>query len=245
MSVSYGLIMFAAIATGILISRYTQRQLALTRMQKLGLFLGALCGAMIGAKVPFVASDWSGLLSGAAWFANGKTILFGLIGGYFGVELAKWSLDIKIKTGDGFAAPVAASVAVGRLACFQAGCCYGSPTSLPWGVVFPSVDGIARHPTQIYEFVFHLSLAVILWILQVRGVLRGQLIKFYILCYVLYRFMSEFVRPEVKLWGDLTGYQWASILIFGLFVWLWIRDSTLRENEGEDDSGTQSLVGHG
>ena len=34
-------------------------------------------------------SDWEGLLSGRAWFDNGKTIVFGLVGGYFGVELRR------------------------------------------------------------------------------------------------------------------------------------------------------------
>ncbi|MBF0108854.1 MAG: prolipoprotein diacylglyceryl transferase [Magnetococcales bacterium] len=43
------------------------------------------------------------------------------------------------------------------LGCFNAGCCYGTPTSLPWGVVFPDYPnhsgpppGIRLHPTQIY-----------------------------------------------------------------------------------------------
>lgn len=65
--------------------------------------------------------DWDGFVSGKAWFDSGKTIMTGLVGGYFGVEAAKWALDITIKTGDNFAAPVAVAiaVAVGRLACFM------------------------------------------------------------------------------------------------------------------------------
>ena len=36
---------------------------------------------MIGAKLPFALSDWEGFVSGRAWFENGKTIVFGLVGG--------------------------------------------------------------------------------------------------------------------------------------------------------------------
>ena len=112
---------------------------------------------MIGAKLPFVLADWQGLLSGRAWFENGKTIVFGMVGGYFGVELAKALLGVRVKTGDSFAVPVAAAVAVGRLGCFAAGCCHGRSRALPWGVDFG--DGLRRHPTQLYESAFHSTAA--------------------------------------------------------------------------------------
>ncbi len=227
MNATYTLIMIAAVATGALLSRRSQRALRLSRREKLGICLGAFCGAMIGAKLPFVLSDLPGLLSGAAWFADGKTILCGLVGGYFGVEIAKWSLGIHIKTGDSFAVPVAAAVAVGRLACFTAGCCHGTPTSLPWAVVFPTVDQLPRHPTQLYESAFHLTAAVVLDQLERRGLFRGQLIKLYIVAYAIYRFASELIRPEARLWGDLTGYQWAALVLIPLFAWLWARDRAL------------------
>jgi phosphatidylglycerol:prolipoprotein diacylglycerol transferase len=217
--------MIAAVATGAWLSRRTQGALPITVEQRLGVGLGAFCGAMIGAKLPFVLSDWPGFLSGAAWFADGKTILCGLVGGYAGVEIAKWALDVRVKTGDSFAVPVAAAVGIGRVACFFGGCCYGTPTSLPWGVTFPSVDSAPRHPTQLYEAGFHLAAATLLWQLQKRGALRGQLIKLYILAYLAYRFATEFIRPEVRLWGGLTGYQWACLALAPVFVALWFRDA--------------------
>src|SRR6478609_2517587 len=222
----YALIMAAAVMTGIVLSRWTQSGLPLTRREKFCIGLGAFCGAMIGAKLPFVLADWDGFLSGVAWFSNGKTILCGLVGGYFGVELAKWMLGVRTKTGDAFAVPVAAAVGIGRLGCFHAGCCYGTPTSLPWGVVFPNVDNLPRHPTQLYEAAFHLTAAVVLYWMLRRGMFRGQLIKLYILSYLIYRFFTELIRPEARLTGGLTGYQWAAIVLAILFVWLWIRDAS-------------------
>lgn len=217
--------MAAAVATGIWLSRRLPSTLALTSGERLGIGLGAFCGAMIGAKLPFVVADWDGFLSGAAWFSDGKTIICGLVGGYVGVEAAKWALGITEKTGDSFAVPVAAAVGVGRLACFVGGCCYGTPTDLPWGVVFPSVDFQPRHPTQLYEAAFHLTMAAILWQLQRRGMFRGQLIKIYILSYLAYRFATEFIRPEAQLWYGLTGYQWACLALAPVFAGLWIRDT--------------------
>jgi phosphatidylglycerol---prolipoprotein diacylglyceryl transferase len=225
MNPAYTLLMIAAVATGAWLSRRTQSQLALSPGQRWGVGLGAFCGAMIGAKLPFVLANGPGMLSGAAWFSDGKTILCGLVGGYAGVELAKWALGIHVKTGDSFAVPVAAAIGVGRIACFVGGCCYGTPTTLPWGVVFPHVDSLPRHPTQLYEAAFHLIAAAVLWQLQRRGLFRGQLIKLYILAYLGYRFATEFIRPEARLWAGLTGYQWACLALAPVFIGLWIRDA--------------------
>jgi phosphatidylglycerol:prolipoprotein diacylglycerol transferase len=114
------------------------------------------------------------------------------------------------------------------VACFFGGCCYGQPTSLPWGVCFPTApDGgtIARHPTQLYEAAFHLACAGVLLLLQRRGLFQGQLIKLYILVYLGYRFITEFIRPEHQFWLGLTIYQWAAIVLAPIFVLLWWRDA--------------------
>ena len=230
----YTLIMLAAVVVLSILLRRWQAKLSLVWWEKLGLGIGGFCGAMIGAKLPFALSDWSGLLGGTTWLADGKTILCGIVGGYFGVELAKWTLDIRIKTGDTFAVPVAVAVAIGRLACFAGGCCFGAPTNLPWGVCFRQAgDSLPRHPTQLYEAAFHLLLAGILFGLQQRGVFRGQLVKLYILCYLAYRFVTEFIRPEPRLLAGLTGYQWATLVLVPLFVWLWWRDASQLAKLGE------------
>ena len=221
----YAGLIVAAIALGFWLSRRFQEPLALSRSDRLGILIGAFCGAMIGAKLPFVLSDWEGLRSGTAWFSDGKTIMFGLVGGYAGVELAKVILQIRVKTGDTFAVPVPLAVAVGRLGCFRAGCCYGTPTDLPWGVDFG--DHIARHPTQLYEALFHVCAALILLMLLRKGLFRGQLFKLYLLAYFVFRFLTEFLRPEPRLWLDLTGYQWAALALIPVFASLWWNDARI------------------
>ena len=80
----YPLIMLGALAVGAWSLRRNQSQLGLRSSDKVAIGLGAFCGAMIGAKLPFAVSDWEGLRSGAVWFSNGKTIVCGMVGAYFG-----------------------------------------------------------------------------------------------------------------------------------------------------------------
>jgi phosphatidylglycerol:prolipoprotein diacylglycerol transferase len=222
-SLAYTSLMLLSITTAIVLIRRERAALGLTRAQRLALALGAFLGAFLGAKLPFLLADWNGLLSGAAWFESGKTILFGLAGGYFGVELAKRLTDVRVKTGDSFAVPIATAVAIGRLACFVGGCCYGTHTSVPWAVTFH--DGIPRHPTQLYEVAFHGGMAVLLASFARRHLFDRQRIKLYILAYLGYRFATEFIRPEPRVFASLTVYQWGCLALAPVFLVLWRIDA--------------------
>ncbi len=58
-----------------------------------------------------------------------------------------------------------------------------------------------------------------------REMFRGQLIKVYFFAYLAYRFLTEFIRPEARLWAGLTGYQWACLVLVPVFAGLWVRDA--------------------
>ncbi len=219
---SYPLLMAASLAAGALLSRRGLKRAGLPPRESTLLAFGAFFGAVIGAKATILFVDPRASWRVADLLDGGKTILGGILGGYFGVELVKWARGITVKTGDAYAVAVAASIAIGRLGCYVAGCCYGTPTRLPWGVDFG--DGIARHPTQLYEAAFHGTMAVVLYRLGRAGRLRFQLMKLYILSYLLYRFATEYIRPEPRLWGALTGYQVLAAAMVPLFVLLWVRD---------------------
>ncbi|MEO8271654.1 MAG: prolipoprotein diacylglyceryl transferase family protein [Aureliella sp.] len=226
---AYPAIMMVALACGALILRRAQSQLTLPVEQRLAIGMAAFCGAMIGAKLPFLMvnliGNWHSLLDGSLWLSNGKTIMCGLVGAYFAVELAKWILGIRTKTGDSFVVAAAVAIAIGRLGCLAAGCCYGVPTTLPWGMRCAAIDNLTRHPTQLYESLFHASMAVSMLYGQRSGLWRGQWAKFYILSYLLYRFASETLRPEARLSWGLTVYQWFALAIAPVFVALWWYDA--------------------
>lgn len=238
MTWAYPAIMALAILTGVAVARLTGRRLPLAAPERVAIALGAFCGGMIGAKLPFALADPAGLLTGRVWLENGKTIVFGLVGGYFGVEIAKWAMRVRIRTGDTLAVPVACAVGVGRWSCFVGGCCYGLPTSVPWGVDFHvegDPPGVFRHPTQLYESAFHFACAVVLVLLGRAGLFRGQLVKVYLLAYLAYRFLTEYLRPEPRQpWlGGLTTYQATCLALVPVFAFLWWRDARAMAAETE------------
>jgi phosphatidylglycerol:prolipoprotein diacylglycerol transferase len=219
----YTLFMFAASVVFLVVRHFVPRPPAL-QLQPLWkrcvLGMAAFIGGSLGGKVPFVLGLDSGTPDLFGWLQDGKTITTGLIGAYLAVELAKVYLQIHVKTGDTYALPLACAMAVGRWGCFFNGCCYGTETTLPWGCTFR--DGLSRHPTQIYESLFHLGTALILLLLLRTGILRFQHLKLYLICYGVYRFLTEYIRPEPQMWLGLTFYQWVSVaLIVGLSVQWW------------------------
>ncbi|WP_153557980.1 prolipoprotein diacylglyceryl transferase [Roseimaritima sediminicola] len=222
----YAAVMLLAVMVGVVLLRLRQRPLGLDAEQRWMLGIGAFTGGMIAAKLPYLVSG--GLQSGwvpGMWLADGKTILAGIVGAYFGVEVAKWACSIRIKTGDSFALPAAVAVGIGRIGCYVGGCCFGTVTALPWGQPFAAAgDSLPRHPTQLYEAAFHFGFAIILWQLGRRGWLRLQHMKLYLIGYLVYRFATEFIRPEPHVLAGLTAYQLATVPLLVLFSWLWWRD---------------------
>jgi phosphatidylglycerol---prolipoprotein diacylglyceryl transferase len=218
---AYVFFMLLALVVFLLVRRWQPRAVpVLPWRQRLALNWAALVGAAFGAKVGHVLANGGPWLEAGTWLADGKTVTTGLIGGYLAVELAKLALHVRVKTGDGYALPLALALAVGRWGCFFNRCCFGRPTALPWGVDFG--DGIPRHPTQVYESLFHLTAAGVLLALLVADRCRCQRLKLYLIAYGVYRFGSEWLRPEPAWALGLTFYQWASlVLIAGLSVQWW------------------------
>lgn len=220
---AYAASMLAALAVFVLTRRCLPRSaaVALQLGQQAALALAAFIGGVFGAKLPFVFAHGTDWTQAAAWAADGKTITTGLIGAYLAVELAKWTLGIRIKTGDSFAMPLALALAVGRWGCFFNGCCAGRETDLPWACDFG--DGVLRHPTQVYESLFHLTMAGLLLWLMGRGLMRTHRLQLYLIAYGVFRFLTEYLRPEPEWFAGLTFYQWAAVvLIVGLAgQWAW------------------------
>jgi phosphatidylglycerol---prolipoprotein diacylglyceryl transferase len=227
MSALYMSVMGLSLVTGVVVRRLLPgTPLPLSSLQKLGVAAGALVGGVLGAKLPYVLGDWSALASGRVWLESGRTLTVGLLGGYAGVEVAKLAFGIRVKTGDALAVPLAASIAVGRIGCFVAGCCHGLPTSLPWGCDFG--DGIHRHPTQLYEALFHASAAVVLHRWGREGRYPLQRVKLYIGGYMLFRLATELLRPEPRVALGLTFYQWASLFGIAVMAALFLVDAQRR-----------------
>lgn len=172
----------------------------------------AIAGAALGSKVLNWFVDPSLFLrnwNNPYFLMSGKTVVGGLIGGLSAVEWAKRRIGVKQRTGDLFAIPLCAGIAVGRIGCFLAGLeddTYGVATNLPWGVDFG--DGVARHPAQIYEVVWLGLIALWLRHLSRKPHRQGDLFKTFMVAYFAFRLSVEFLKPGNAIAG-LTAIQWA------------------------------------
>jgi phosphatidylglycerol---prolipoprotein diacylglyceryl transferase len=191
--------------------------------------LSAFFGAMIGAKLPYLLGmeTWD---ANAWWMSlDGKSILGGIFGAYLAVEIVKWINRITVSTGDSFAIPVCAAVCIGRIGCFFGGCCFGTTTDVPWACEFSKAGdpaGVLRHPVQLYEAIFHGIALVLLLLAQRWHWLNGHRLKAYLLSYLLFRFVTEHIRPHPVRWFEhLTDYQFACIILAVCLIGLWIRDA--------------------
>jgi phosphatidylglycerol:prolipoprotein diacylglycerol transferase len=111
--------------------------------------------------------------------------------------------------------------AIGRVGCFLNGCCYGTPTSLPWGV---HVEGACRHPTPLYETAANLAVYAALLRLGSRKQRDGQVLAAYLVLYPVGRFLIEFLRGDQRLhWIGLNVAQETSLVLFALGIALWLK----------------------
>ena len=167
--------------------------------------MGALTGAMFFGTA-------NALLSGVR--ALGFSMVGGIAGAIMAVEAFKRFTGVRGSTGIVFAAPFAATVAVGRWGCFFSGLAdftYGTPASVPWAVDFG--DGIPRHPVQLYESLAMAAMFVLLiWRFAARD--RFWLANgFYIAVgwYGLQRFAWEFFKPYAALIGPFNLFHFVCL----------------------------------
>lgn len=182
--------------------------------QRLWIVTAAIAGAAIGSKLlhwlqhpDIILHHWHDPVA----LLGGKTIVGGLLGGWGMVEWAKRRLKITTRTGDLFALPLAVGIAIGRVGCFLSGLddhTYGVPTQWPWGVDFG--DGVARHPTQLYEMAWLMLVAC--WLSRTgREWMPGERFQAFIVAYMGFRFAVEFLKPSDAAWIGLTAIQWACL----------------------------------
>ncbi len=128
---------------------------------------------------------------------------------------------------------VALGQGIGRIGCLMAGCCYGKPTSLPWGITFTQSGiaplGVALHPTQIYDMLFDFAIFAVLVLRRDKVRFRGEQILSYLFLYGATRSIVEAFRGDPRgswLWGSVTTSQLISIVavIVGIVLYYRIRE---------------------
>ena len=166
-----------------------------------------ILSGLLGARILYVLLNWDyfhqhpweslKVWEGGLVFYGGF-LLAALVGALF-TRFRGYPLD---DVADCLAPALALGQGIGRWGCFFAGCCYGKPTSLPWGVIFKDPTSLAPldvklHPVQIYESVGDIAIAGLLWFLLMRKKeTHGEVFWFYLLLYGALRFVIETLRGD-------------------------------------------------
>ena len=155
-------------------------------------------------------------------------------GGFIGVLIAMWlyarKINVRFFELTDFIAPlVPLGLLAGRIGNFINGELWGRPTDLPWGMIFPHVDNIPRHPSQLYQALLEgLVLFIILWVFSKRPRPTMAVSGLFLIGYGTFRFLVEFVRePDGQL--GFIAFDWMTmgqllslpLLIVGIIL-MWL-----------------------
>lgn len=237
---TYGLTLALAFLVGLVVaSRLAARQ-GMEGEAAFNLGIYAALAAIVGAKVLMVAEDWS-------FYSDHPREIFSLVksGGVFyggflaALGVSAWYIRRQglpfLKTSDAFAPGVALGHAIGRLGCFAAGCCWGKPTALAWGVTFTDPYawqivgvplGVRLHPTQLYESLAEALIFLVLLAVWKRKRFDGQVLSLYLVLYGAARFLIEFARDHpaggMFFGGRLSTSQLIALLLIPAGLALWV-----------------------
>lgn len=190
---------------------------------RLWVIIGAIFGAVLGSRLLGALEDPVALLHSQhplAYIYENKTIVGGLLGGLAGVESMKRVIGESQSSGDLFTYPLILAMIIGRIGCFSMGVyeeTYGVPTTLPWGMQLG--DGLLRHPVCLYEIIFLLLLWWSLSRISKRyELVSGARFQLFMIGYLLFRFLLDFIKPGSRYALGLGSIQLACLA--GLFYYI-------------------------
>jgi phosphatidylglycerol:prolipoprotein diacylglycerol transferase len=210
---TYGFFLALAFLTAIYVAAREAHRLGLPVGKFYDLCFYVVLAALVGSRLLYVLLEWRQFLAHplkifALW--EGGLVFHG------GVVLALLVAFLYIRrhhltwrpTLDALALGMPVGQFFGRIGCFMAGCCYGSPSNLPWAVTFSNPLSLCPikvpvHPAQLYEAFLALGVFGILYLLRTRKRFDGQMILAYFTLAGLVRFVVEFFRSPLDYRGPV------------------------------------------
>ena len=224
---------------------------------------------IIGSKVAtFRSGDWAVLFrEGVFPRTAGKSALGGLLFAIIGVELCRSWLKIKTFVLDTYVLIVPLGLALQKPGCLIAGCCFGNPTTLPWGVQYArgmpahyfqwlshaiapgDLLSLPVHPVPMYEGISYLLIFGALLLMAPLITKRGSRFFLGLALLALVRFVIEFFRaPEATLtlgavYGGMKALQWVLLFTIIFTGTLFIRSLRRLSTEESEKWGPLSIPG--
>jgi phosphatidylglycerol---prolipoprotein diacylglyceryl transferase len=209
---TYGFLLALGVVLGLVVCVRTARLLSLDHEKIWSIALLAIVTALVG-RILLRLLQWPQY-----------TLWAGLAGAAAGLVYA-WRLGLPVRrTADAFAPSLALGTSFASIACLEAGCDYGTPTQVPWAIIFHSAAvtpgtplGIPLHPTQLYAALLEFALfALSLWLLY-RPHHDGEVLGTWL-------FLSGLARSLLTSWrgGDIMTPQFAgaAMVLGGGLLWL-------------------------
>jgi len=231
----YGLMYVISFILGYFIVRGEARRKNLFNKPEdvLDLFLVVIPLAIVFARLYYVAFQWEWYRH-APWeipmlWHGGLAIHGGLIGGILGlVIISRWKRVPFWRLADCVVPALVVGQVLGRIGNFLNGDAFGTPTTLPWGIVFPrqspagmQYPGQPLHPAMLYEALGNLLVFAVLWWLRKKRFQDGFLSAVYFIAYGVVRFVIEFFRGDALMLGPWRAAQVVSIaLVVGFGTWV-------------------------
>ena len=234
----YGLMYLLGFALFILLGRYRIKQSPngafSSNMLDDMLFYGVL-GVILGGRLGFVVFYQLGYylqhpLEIFAVWQGGMSFHGGFLGVITAMALLARRYKLPWLAVTDFIAPlVPLGLGAGRIGNFINAELWGRPTDVSWGMIFPDVDGIPRHPSQLYEFALEgVAFFVLLWLYSAKPRPVGAISGMFLVGYGVFRSAAEFFRePDAGFMGVLTlGIsmgQWLSLpmIVAGVIMIIW------------------------
>jgi phosphatidylglycerol:prolipoprotein diacylglycerol transferase len=218
---TYGFLVALGTVLALLMCVRTARLLALDTDKVWNLVLIATFAALAANRLLLFFTRWPR-------YGGSATIAIAVAVGwpcalYFGLPLRR--------TADAIAPALALAGSVAAIGCLEAGCDYGTPTRLPWAVIFRSRAampgtplGIPLHPTQLYASLCDFVLFVLLLWLLYRPHRDGDIAATWLFLSGMFAFLLAFVRGDsVWLGGAVTASQLAAAAMVLAGGALWVR----------------------
>lgn len=238
---TYGVLVATGFLVGLFYARWQAQKAGLNPEFIWNLGIYGILIALISSKLWLLASEWDyyaanpGQIFSIATFQSAGTFYGGVLGGVaWTIVYTRINKAPLLAVLDLAAAPVALGHSIGRVGCFVAGCCYGKPTSLPWGVTFTNPIaariagtplGVSLHPTQLYEAAAEfLNFLLLVW-LGARQKFTGQIVGAFFMLYGIERGSIEFLRGDpgrTLMFHDTVSLMQivsVGLIVTGAFFW--------------------------
>ncbi len=230
----HGILEFAAYFIGFRYFLLLRRKQAdtINTNNRIWILIGAIFGSIIGSRIIGGLEDPAQIKMADnvfMYFYVNKTVLGGFLFGVWGVEGMKKVIGEKQNSGDLFVYPLILALIIGRIGCFSMGVyeeTYGTVTNFFTGMNLG--DGRLRHPVSLYEIVF----LFMLWIGLIKTEKRFRLanglkFKFFMIAYLMFRFLLDFIKPHYTFSIDLSTIQVTALIGLLYYSVIYFRNKKL------------------